>query len=154
MNRENGLAIALVLLALYSTVAGSPVWSADTTELRIEFSGLQQASGTVYIAVYNSEESWLGDTTVAEQLVVIESSRKGEVVIASLRLPPGEYALTAFHDANGNGELDTNFIGIPKEPVAMSNNARPRFGPPRYRDARFTLGRELLVQRITLKAIR
>ena len=30
-------------------------------------------------------------------------------------LPEGEYAISLFHDENENKELDTNFIGIPKE---------------------------------------
>ena len=76
-----------------------------------------------------------------------------EMVVASLDLPPGEYAISIYYDANGNGELDTNFIGIPKEPVALSNNAKAKFGPPKYKDAVFTLSAEGLTQRIQMNEI-
>ncbi|MFT4517814.1 MAG: hypothetical protein ACI9JM_000191 [Halioglobus sp.] len=51
---------------------------------------------------------------------------------------PGDYAATIFYDRNGSGKLDTNFIGVPKEPLALSNNAKAKFSPPKYSDAVFT----------------
>ena len=35
-------------------------------------------------------------------------------------LVPGRYAVLVFHDANGNGTLDQNFMGIPREPLGFS----------------------------------
>lgn len=35
-------------------------------------------------------------------------------------LPAGNYAVMVFHDENGNGELDRNFLGIPREPLGFS----------------------------------
>ena len=51
----------------------------------------------------------------------------------------GTYALACFHDENGNGRLDTNFVGIPSEGTGASNGARGFMGPPSFRDARFEL---------------
>jgi len=51
----------------------------------------------------------------------------------------GEYAASVFLDINGNGKLDTNAIGSPKEPWGVSQNAKSkRFGPPLYKDAKFS----------------
>jgi uncharacterized protein (DUF2141 family) len=122
-------------------------------EVQVELTGLQDAAGDLYITVYDSEDNWLGEERVMVQKVVIEEARKDGVVFSVLELPPGEYALTIYHDTNGSGELDTNFIGIPKEPVAMSNNAKAKFGPPKYDDAKFTLGNEPLVQRMSMAEI-
>lgn len=36
---------------------------------------------------------------------------------------PGTYAVKLHIDENENGELDTNFLGIPKEQYGISNNA-------------------------------
>ena len=124
-----------------------------STTLRVELTGLQQVDGDIYIAVYDSDDAWLGEATVLDQKVVIAEARDGELVSTELQLPPGEYALSIFYVSNANGELDTNFIGIPKEPVALSNNARPRFGPPKYKDAKFTLGSQPLTQRISMEKI-
>lgn len=57
-------------------------------------------------------------------------------------LPPGTYAAVCIHDENGNGKLDTNWIGFPKEGVVASNHAKGRFGPPSFKDASFSVGRK------------
>ena len=64
--------------------------------------------------------------------------------------PAGEYAVAIVHDENGNGRLDTSWLGIPKEGLGTSNNARGRLGPPKYRDAKFSVGADGAVQRIAM----
>ncbi|MFO7534417.1 MAG: MipA/OmpV family protein [Kiritimatiellia bacterium] len=54
-------------------------------------------------------------------------------------LPAGEYALAVFVDENGNGRLDRNFVGIPREPLGFSNRYRAK-GPPAFSRASFRLG--------------
>ena len=151
MKRLYSLAFTAPVLVLSMGGMASDSVSIDTTALRIELSGLQHVEGNLYIAVYDSGDTWLGKDTVLEKQVVIAESREGELVSTRLQLPPGEYALSIFYDSNNNGELDTNFIGIPKEPVALSNNARMKFGPPKYQDAVFTLGSEPLTQSISME---
>jgi len=50
-------------------------------------------------------------------------------------IPFGEYSFLAFLDNDNNEMLSANFIGIPKEPFGFSNNARGKFGPPKWDDA-------------------
>lgn len=124
-----------------------------SAQVQLEIEGLAAASGSIFVSVYDSPDEWLGDNTLLTREVDIESARDGELVKVTLDLPAGDYALSIFYDVNDNDELDSNWIGIPKEPVALSNNARPKFGPPRYRDAVFTLGDEPVVQRVLIDAI-
>ena len=121
--------------------------------LTVEISGLKDATGDVYIAVYNSDSTWLSDATVQSKKVTISDALDGDLVRTELQLPLGEYALSVFYDKDNDGELDTNFIGMPKEPIALSNNAVAKFGPPKYADAVFTLGAEPLIQRISMKEL-
>ncbi|WP_226662133.1 MipA/OmpV family protein [Microbulbifer aggregans] len=51
-------------------------------------------------------------------------------------VPVGSVAVLAYLDANGNGALDRTFIGIPKEPIGLSNDYRPK-GPPSFQRASF-----------------
>lgn len=132
------LAIALAL----------PLAAEETGMINLEFNGLANASGSLYIGFYDSRDTWLGDATVTNLVLDVEQSREGELVKGNIELPVGEYAFSLYFDANGNGEMDTNFIGIPKEPVAMSNNAKVRFGPPDYEDAVFILTAEGVTQNI------
>jgi len=39
----------------------------------------------------------------------------------SVSVPPGEYVITAFQDTNNNNSLDRNFLGVPREMIAISN---------------------------------
>jgi len=103
--------------------------------------------------VYDSEDKWLGDEVLLTQKVAIAEALEGDLVLSELSLPAGNYAFSVFYDVNNNDKLDTNFIGIPKEPVAISNNARPSMGPPKYKDAVFAVGSEPVIQRIEIEAI-
>lgn len=47
----------------------------------------------------------------------------GNEMTMDAELPPGRYALRAFIDLNGNGELDTGALGKPVEPFAFSRAA-------------------------------
>lgn len=51
-------------------------------------------------------------------------------------VPSGTWAVSLFHDENGNGKLDT-FAGIPREGVGFSRNPSLLFGPPRFAAADF-----------------
>jgi uncharacterized protein (DUF2141 family) len=46
-----------------------------------------------------------------------------------------ELAIAAYHDANNNGKLDRNAIGIPSERYGFTANARGITGPPTYEEA-------------------
>jgi uncharacterized protein (DUF2141 family) len=61
----------------------------------------------------------------------------GSAVCEFQGIAPGRYAVSVFHDENSNGKMDTNFIGIPKEGVGASNDAKGRFGPPKFEAAAF-----------------
>ena len=153
MNKLFTNVISRSLIGFAFSVLCSVAWAQESSVVQLEITGLKDASGDIYIAVYDSDDDWLGDDTVMRQKVAIAEALDGELVLSELQLPPGEYAFSIFYDVNNNGELDTNFIGIPKEPVAISNNARPRFGPPSYEDAVFTLGSEPVIQQIEIESI-
>jgi len=54
-------------------------------------------------------------------------------------LPPGKYAVTAYHDENGNGSLDFDPTGVPTEGYGVSNDARNPLAPPEFAKAAFEL---------------
>ncbi len=103
--------------------------------LEIKIAGLETVAGQVRVAVFNSEGSWLETPVYANVLDVSELSCRWNIE----EVPFGNYGIAVFHDVNGNGENDTNFIGIPKEPYGFSNGARALFSPPKWRDSFFTV---------------
>jgi len=107
-------------------------------EFTVEFSNIQAAKGSLYLAVYDRSDAFLKvDGAYSKKITPI--SQTGSLKISLGKLPPGRYALSCFHDLNGNGELDTNWAGIPSEPYGFSNNARPRFRAPKWAEAAFDL---------------
>ena len=48
--------------------------------------------------------------------------------------------MNAFHDENGNGELDTNLFGIPSEGYGFANDPDSTFGPPKFEAAAVNVG--------------
>ena len=61
----------------------------------------------------------------------------GAVVVTVADVPAGRYALMAFADANANGVLDKNMLGVPKEGFGFSNDATRRFpAAPLFRPQR------------------
>ena len=55
-------------------------------------------------------------------------------------LEPGDYAIAAYLDENGDGVLNRgSVLGRPKEPIAFSNGARPSLRAPRFSEARVIL---------------
>jgi uncharacterized protein (DUF2141 family) len=144
-------AIALVVLPL----------AAGADELRVTVEGIRSAQGTVLIGLYDSPASFGKAVEVsAKEAFLIDPDRFAAVALranAALKsavvfsnLEPGRYAAIAFHDENGNGKLDKNFLGVPTEPYGFSNNVQGFLGPPTFEDAAMALGDSNEAVRITL----
>ena len=116
----------------------------SATTLTVVISDIRSDIGVLNIAVYDNKNDWLGSSTVQKRSLQVLENGVGGVVTTSFEVEPGEYAISVHHDDNDNGKMDTNFIGIPKEPTGLSNGAVPKFGPPKYKDAAFRVdGKDL-----------
>jgi uncharacterized protein (DUF2141 family) len=120
------------LLAAVLSAAALPAFAADLT---INVAGVSGAGGQVMVAVYNSAETF--PAKPVRGLAV--PAQDGAVQVKLSGLPAGDYALAIYHDANGNGKLDRNPVGMPTEDYAFSNNAVGKRGAPRFEDARIAL---------------
>ncbi|NHK28404.1 DUF2141 domain-containing protein [Parvularcula flava] len=97
---------------------------------------LGETGGDVLVSLFADQESWEANDALRGITRAADSAR---IDISIEDLPPGTYAIKAFHDVNGNGELDTNLVGIPTEPYGFSNGQAGRFGPPSFQAASFEL---------------
>ena len=128
-------------------LASSQVSSATLT---VVISDVRSDIGVLNIGIYDNKNDWLGSSTVQKRSLTVREHNVGGVVTTSFEVEPGEYAISVHHDDNDNGKMDTNFIGIPKEPTGLSNGAVPKFGPPKYKDAAFLVTNEDLEMPIKL----
>jgi len=109
---------------------------AANAPLTVEVAGVPSARGRVRIDVC-PQAKFLDDGCAWHAAV---PAKAGTVTLTIPDLPPGEYAIQAFHDANGNDELDRGLFGIPKEAFGFSRDAKVVFSPPKWKDAVFTHG--------------
>ncbi len=54
-------------------------------------------------------------------------------------VPPGRYAVAAFHAEQGETHVSYGFLGKPKQGVGFSNNPSIALGPPGFEKAAFTV---------------
>lgn len=131
-----------ICLALLMPVAAS----AKGATLTIDVSNVRNSTGTVHVDIC-PEKLFLKDgCPFSGDARAVEGMTR--VVVTDL--PPGRYAAQIFHDENGNGKADQGFLGIPKEGIGFSNDARIRLGPPKFADARFDFAQSATI-RITMR---
>jgi uncharacterized protein (DUF2141 family) len=123
-----------VTLACAAPVTGQQ--SSSDNVIHVQISGFRNDKGVVRCALFASENGFPKDPSRA---VALEKApiTNGSAVCEFSGVAPGRYAVSVFHDENGNGKLDTNFIGIPKEGVGASNDAKGHMGPPKFDAAAF-----------------
>ena len=112
-------------------VVAAPLFAAEATVQIVN----APASGTLIIQVFDSPNAF-GDfrnPTVESRFELTDGP-----TFQIGGLPAGTVAMIAFVDENDNGILDKNFIGIPKERLAISNDYRPK-GPPVFQRAAIEL---------------
>ena len=122
--------------------------AAVADELRISVDGIRSTRGSVVIGLYDSPATFARALVPADSFLN-DPARFGAVVLranAALKstvvfgnLEPGRYAAIAFHDENGNGKLDRNFLGMPLEPYGFSSGRHSYFRPPTFDEAAIVL---------------
>ena len=138
MTRSNntlvGLALAcLALFAAQTALAG---------DLEIRLDGLRSADGDARIALHRRVDGVKFPDGAGVVAAISRRAVAGSMRVVFTDLPPGDYAVAAFHDADGDGELATNLLGMPTEGYGFSNGARGFMGPPRFDAAAVTVGQE------------
>jgi uncharacterized protein (DUF2141 family) len=133
------IAIASVIsLILAASSAGA--WAQEAVaanSIKVIVVGLHSNDGEVHCSLFNSADGFPGDSAKAAKTTK-SKIENDQAACTFSGAAPGDYAVSVFQDENGNGKLDTNFIGMPKEGVGASNDAAGRFGPPKFDDARFS----------------
>jgi uncharacterized protein (DUF2141 family) len=116
-------ALFAIAFAAIGTVAQAATLTVTVQDVRSE-------NGQVKLALYATEASF--SSFSVELASRILHARPGTLTVTFENLAPGQYAIAAYHDENGNSSFDTNFLGLPKEGYGFSNDAPAVFGPPSF----------------------
>ncbi len=114
--------------------------------LTVTIRGAETGEGLMRVAIFDDPDRFT-DAPAASEVLPAD----GASVTWQIEVPPGRYAIAAIHDRDRNGELNRNFIGMPREPYGFSNDARGRTGPPSFEDASFQVGDTPLEIELTVR---
>ncbi|OAV43888.1 DUF2141 domain-containing protein [Lewinella sp. 4G2] len=107
-----------------------------------------EATGKVHVAVFATPEDFASDASLTG---TVQPFTQPSTKLA-LDLPAaGTYVFAAFQDLNGNGKLDTNFLGVPTEPYGFTRTPPSKWRSPSFGEVATEIGDGAAVARIQLK---
>jgi len=127
------------LFWMVASIAQAHAQASATGQVIVELVGLRSTQGQMFMALYRSADGFPShpDKAFAGKKQPIKNKQQVSVVFEAV--PAGSFAVSVFHDENGNSHLDTSALGIPKEGWGTSRDAKATFGPPSFDDAQLTL---------------
>ncbi len=122
-------------LPLLILLGFAPLAAAETT-VDVTVNNVPSDKGRLVVTAYDTKKAWLKKPFAQEVAAPVEGA------VVRFLLPEGNFAFHVYHDLDDNGKMKTNWIGIPKEPTGVSNDAKGKFGPPKFKDAAVEIGTE------------
>ena len=132
----------------FGLILGLGVAGVQAADLRVTVDNLEPDTGHLMVALYDSEAAFDARDGAVEAIRKPVSDDR--VALTFTGLDAGDYAIAAFQDLNGDGELDTNLVGMPREPWGFSRDASGGMGPPDFGDAAFPVDGEAVDTSIRL----
>lgn len=118
----------LLILLTFITPSENP-------KLTIKISNIATMKGEIIVGIFNSDVAFLKEGKAIKNYSI--KADKSAVSFVVVDLPKGDYAISMYHDVNSDDKMNTNFIGIPKEPYGFSNNVKPKMSAPKFNDCKF-----------------
>lgn len=120
--------------------------AAQAADLTVEAAGIRNQDGALFVVVYDEARAFKADR-IDKAFAVASMAATGEDARITLHdVPAGSYAVSLFHDENGNGDFDMR-RGVPKEGYGTSNG-RDRFDEPDFARAAVAVDGEDRVVRV------
>ena len=124
----------IVIFALLFAAGGA---GAEDVNLLVNLKEVRDAVGELRISLYRDPETFRKEDRALKLISV--PATKGSVSLVFEGLPPGRYAIMAYHDENSDGKLNLRFGMFPLEGYGLSNNPKV-MGPPNFSDSAFDVG--------------
>lgn len=109
-----------------------------TGDIRVTVTSLANTEGQLLAALYKSAEGFPSDNSKAYR-AVSATTEKPKTTLTFKDVPYGTYAIAILHDEDGDGEMDTNLLGIPQEGYGFSKNPGATFSAPTFEEASFEI---------------
>jgi uncharacterized protein (DUF2141 family) len=133
-------AVLLTALSLLFPIAAD---AAAASRLTVNINGLNSRQGQVCLNLFANGDGFPTQGATKQQCVAL-SDRPVQVSFSNLA--PGKYAVAVLHDANGDGQANQNFLGIPTEGFGFSGNPTIRIGPPSFSETAVNVSGSATIQ--------
>lgn len=111
---------------------------------------IRNSDGAVACALFEAPEGFPKEFLKFATNIMMIKIQDTQARCDFLDISPGTYALAVIHDENMNGELDTNWLGVPKEGYGFSSDAEASMSAPSFEAASFQYDGQELDLTITL----
>jgi uncharacterized protein (DUF2141 family) len=123
------------IFSILGIIAFSPSTIASLKgNLSVELDGLKSQKGQVCFSIFSSNKGFPDNGKRALQAQCVKLATTPQKITFP-NLKAGNYAIAVIHDANSDGILNRNVLGIPTEGFGFSNNPIIRTGPPKFVDS-------------------
>lgn len=115
------LAISLAATVAALLAAGA----AQAGDVTVTLTGVQARGGQVLVTL-QTRDQFMQTAGFGQR---VEAPAAGPLTVTFIDVPPGDYALSAFHDENADYQMQSSPMGVPTEGWAMSNGDRLMAAP-------------------------
>lgn len=112
----------------------NPISTLPHGSLVLSVNNIRPTKGQILVSVYNQAKGFPSDRQHAFMTKAVPFNGTSMQITLD-NLPYGKYAIALLHDENNNYQMDFNWLGMPKEGYAASNNATRTLGTPRFEEA-------------------
>lgn len=106
--------------------------------IHVKILDIKNSTGAVACALFESSDGFPYEYLRSATRIMFIKVRDRQARCDFEGIPPGTYALAVVHDENLNGQIDTNWMKVPKEGYGFSNDAIAVFGAPSFSAASFS----------------
>ncbi|HEY5292108.1 MAG TPA: DUF2141 domain-containing protein [Burkholderiales bacterium] len=131
--RRAALCIVLAMASLPAIAFAQP----SCPGIHVKILNIRNSTGAVACALFESPVGFPTEFLRAATNIMIIKVRHTQARCDFEDIAPGAYALAVIHDENMNGELDTNWLGVPTEGYGFSKDAKALLGAPSFSAASF-----------------
>ena len=110
----------------------------QSNALTIDITNIKDLKSDIHVQLFNQHQHFPKPPFASE--IIIKPNGKNKVTASFPGIETGSYAVIVYQDSNGNGKFDRNFIGIPKEPYALSQNFHPKMSSPTFEECKVVFG--------------
>jgi uncharacterized protein (DUF2141 family) len=110
----------------------------ECPSINVKIQNINNSKGVIACAIFESAEGFPDKFLKFASKVMITQIQGKDGSFEFSDIKPGKYAIAVIHDENYNGELDTNFLGIPTEGYGFSSGAKVTMSAPSFSDAEFS----------------